>query len=164
MHAGCAGTVFVWVGDDSRTMPNLSASSSNKYVRALLAARLSNLRCLAGCSNTQLTAVLRPQSPMPAVSTLMTAAADQSSVPSERAEAFSQHLGQSLLRPRPAPYPALQASSYFPEPSSCLVTAKKLPNVMVLGSYQLPAEPAILHEVAAREVLKRLQPLLEDAA
>ena len=50
------------------------------------------------------------------------------------------------------------------EQSSCLVTAKKLPNVMVLGSYQLPAEPAILHEVAAREVLKRLQPLLEDAA
>eukprot|EP01043_Picozoa_sp_COSAG02_P011424 COSAG02_NODE_420_length_22610_cov_22.488694_7_plen_205_part_00 len=48
--AGRAGTVFVWVGDDSRTMPNLSASSSNKYVR-MLPARLRTCIHLAGRSN-----------------------------------------------------------------------------------------------------------------
>ena len=108
----------------------------------------------------------RAQSPMPAVSTLMTAAAEQSSVPSERAEAFSQHLGQCFFAPKPRPTSpcSLLPASCFHEPSSCFVTAKKLPNVMVLGSYQLPAEPAILHEVAAREILTRLQPLLKEAA
>ena len=35
--------------------------------------------------------------------------------------------------------------------------------MMVLASYQLPAEPAILHEVVAKYILERLQPLLDEA-
>ena len=48
-------------------------------------------------------------------------------------------------------------------PAPSLLAAKKLPDMMVLASYQLPAEPAILHEVVAKYILERLQPLLDEA-
>ena len=41
-----------------------------------------------------------------------------------------------------------------------LCTAKRLPETMVLASYLLPAEPAILHDVAAKKVLQLLEPLI----
>ena len=140
--------MFVWVGDDSRKMPNLCASSANKYVRPT---HRPWRRCLP-----RLSPVAVAQSPMPAVSTLMAAASDQSSVPNERAEAFSQHLGAaSTLPSHPAPSPpsAMNAACF-------LCTAKRLPETMVLASYLLPAEPAILHDVAAKKVLQLLEPLI----
>jgi hypothetical protein len=171
----CAGTAFVWIGNDSRTMPNLSASSSNKYVRA----PASQTSAAGGAQTLRRMPAPLAQSPMPAVSTLMAAAAEQSSVSSERAEAFSQHLGQ----PTTDRHPCVAACLASPRAHlrsflalfrkifsdtfavSCRYrSAKKLPNVMVLASYQLPAEPAILHEVVSKEVLKRLQPLVDEAA
>lgn len=108
---GCAGTVFVWVGDNSRTMPNLSASSSNKYVRTN---KHMCTTCTSGVRTAEHIAIMvhHLQSPMPAVSTLMTTTVEQSSVSTERAEAFCQHLGQYFFVPSPFPFPGAVPGLY----------------------------------------------------
>ena len=142
--------MFVWVGDDSRKMPNLCASSANKYVRP----------------------TRRPW---------------RRSVPPSRAQArcgavpdaCGQHPdGRSLgpvlgaQRARRGLLPALRCRlnpplTSGPQPTQrdergfcVLCTAKRLPETMVLASYLLPAEPAILHDVAAKKVLQLLEPLI----